>query len=129
VEQRTTEQVEASAALRKQAIERTGQLPLIGDSNMLLIVCTNWHKGRYFELDFSPAVLVSGVPLTERSNKLGRPSYIDSTAYASDIPLRNCGAVLGKDAGGNWWLKWNIRMEAWDNIEKELRAMSGVEIG
>ena len=126
-QQRTRQQVEALAALEKQTIERTSRLPVIGDSNSLIIACSNWHKGRFFNVDFSPAVVVAGVPLIERSNKLGRPSYINLTVQSHNVPLRNIGVVIGKDADGNWWLQWSMRTEAWANIEKEFRAMSGVE--
>jgi len=125
-QQRTRQQVEALAALQKQTVERTGQQPIIGDSNMLLIICSNWHKSRFFDVDFSPAVLVSGVPLIGRSNKLGRPSYINPTSHIHNLPLRNCGVVIGKDADGNWWLNLRMTTEAWAKIEKEL---SGLERG
>jgi hypothetical protein len=128
-QQRTRQQIEALAALRKQTAEKTGQLPVIGDSNSLLIICSNWHKARIFDFDFSPAVVASGVPLTEWSNKLGRPSYVNPISHVYPMRFRNCGIVIGKDAEGNLWLSLSLITEAWASIEKELRAMSGMECG
>jgi hypothetical protein len=120
--QRTREQVEALAALQKQSIEKTSWPPLIGDSNSLLIICTNLHKGKIFNIYFSPAVLVSGVP--QKTNKLGRPSNINWTSHYRNYSLRNVVGVIGKDADGNWWLTSNMRTEAWLTIDRKLRAMS-----
>lgn len=129
IQQRRKEQIEALANLQKRTIERTGQMPLIGDFNSLLIVCSNWHKVRFFELDFSPAVIVSGDSLIGRSNKLGKPSYIHPISHVYPVPFRNCGIVIGKDADRNWWLSLSIAKEAWTSIENELRETSDIDCG
>jgi hypothetical protein len=122
-EQRTREQVQALAALLKEAIEKTGLPPVIGDSDTLLIVSSNWHKGRFFEVDFSAAAITPGVPVTERANKLGRPSYINVTSHSKGISTRNAGSIIGKDGAGNWWLAWSMRKAAWPAVDRQLSAI------
>jgi hypothetical protein len=55
--QRTMEQVEAMGALQLQEIERTGYPVLVGDPQMLILPCSNWHKARLFDMDFSATVV------------------------------------------------------------------------
>ncbi|KAL1964981.1 hypothetical protein VTN77DRAFT_6181 [Rasamsonia byssochlamydoides] len=124
-QQRTKEQVQALAALQKAAVAKTGNLALFGDPGLLLITCSNWSKGRFFEIDFSSAVIAPGVPLSQRTNKLGRASYINSAVHRNGMPTRYCGAVFGKDAAGNFWSAWTMRTETWPKIEEQLKALSG----
>jgi len=130
-QQRTREQVQAFAALQKRSLDKTGNALMIGYPSVLLIICSNWHKGRFFEVDFSAAVIAPGVPLTQRANKLGRPSYINVIRrnHGFSTPNRNGGPVIGKDAAGNWWLVWTMRTEAWPAVEKQLKAITNEESG
>ena len=128
-QQRTREQIQAFSAFQKRWFEKTGHMPIFGDPGMLLIVCSNWHKGRFFEVDFSAAAIAPGVPLTQRSNKLGRPSYINVTGHNRGMSTRNMGPVVGKDAAGNWWLAWTMRTDAWPAVEQQLRAMTDEDSG
>jgi hypothetical protein len=123
IQQRTREQIEASAALQKSVIDRTGHLSLFGQPDQILIACSNWNKGRFFEVDFSAAVIAPGCPVMDRANGLGKASYINTTGENSGMSLRNMGPVIGKDAAGNWWLAWNMHTEAWPVIEKQLELI------
>ena len=91
---------------------------------MIMVTLSNWHKARFFDFDFSAAVVKTGIPLEQRANKLGRPSYINVSGESHSIPLRNAGPVIGKDAAGNWWLTATLRKEAWKSVEESVRAMS-----
>lgn len=125
VQQRTKEQVQALTAMWKTFLDKTGLMPVFGTSDMLLFTCSNWSKGKFFEVDFSAAVVAVGVPLSQRANKLGRASYINLAAHKSFMPIRNSGAVVGQDAAGNWWTTWAMRAEAWPKIDEHLKAWSG----
>ncbi|RAH85427.1 LysR family regulatory protein [Aspergillus japonicus CBS 114.51] len=115
---RTKEQVHALASLQSRSLLTT--TPLVGDSNLVFMACTNHHKARFFELDFSPAVVRPGVPLSGRANPLGRPSYVGNIEHSDGYPTRNLLRVMGKDAAGNWWLSCTLREGAWEKIVRDL---------
>ncbi|KKA21157.1 LysR family regulatory protein [Rasamsonia emersonii CBS 393.64] len=123
-QQRTREQIQAYVAIHTRAVDKTGQVPLFGDAGMLLLSCTNWAKGRLFEIDFSSAVIAPGLPLSQRANKLGRASYINVVPHKNRIPTRNSVSVVGKDAAGNFWTILSMRKEAWPKVDEYLRALS-----
>ncbi|GIK04023.1 hypothetical protein Aspvir_008098 [Aspergillus viridinutans] len=119
VQQRTLPQIEAFFALRKSASQK--HLPVFGEPTSLLVCCSNWHRGRFFEVDFSPAVLAP--PPHDRVHPLGRPSCVIPLHHSSGLALRNLGPIIGKDAAGNWWLSCTVRTSAWSGIEQELNAL------
>ncbi|KAL1978025.1 hypothetical protein VTN31DRAFT_884 [Thermomyces dupontii] len=123
-QQRTVEQVRASLAEVKDAIDRTGYPNVMGDSGMMMITISSWQKAKFFTLDFSPAVIKVGTPLEKRDNQLGRASYICVMGTTGDgIPVTNGGAVIGKDAKGNFWFSFQLRSAYWTSIEQQLREM------
>lgn len=73
VTQRTREQVEVFAAIERQSFQRSGQPAIIGSPNMLIFVCANWHQSRYFDVDFSPAVVKRK---GERVSPVGKPALV-----------------------------------------------------
>lgn len=87
-----------------------------------MISITNWHKARFFDVDFAAAVVREGIPLDERANKLGQPSLVVGRSHVDGIDLRNIGALIGKDAAGNWWLHWTMRVGAWKKFEELLQS-------
>ncbi|KAE8157211.1 hypothetical protein BDV40DRAFT_308887 [Aspergillus tamarii] len=125
VEHRTKEQVQAMTAIQRESIMQIP--PLVGDSNLLFMTHTNQHKARYFETDFSAAVVAPGMPLSERPHALGRPSYINDIEHCRLYPTRNVCRVIGKDAAGDWWLLFKTRSEAWPSIHKQLTTLLGIE--
>ncbi|QRD81424.1 terpenoid cyclases/protein prenyltransferase alpha-alpha toroid [Aspergillus flavus] len=125
VEHRTKEQVQAMTAIQRQSFMQFP--PLVGDSNLLFMTHTNQHKARYFETDFSAAVVATGVPLTERPHALGRPSYINDIEHCRLYPTRNVCRVIGKDAAGDWWLLFKTRSEAWPSIHRQLATLLGID--
>lgn len=122
-QQRTREQVAAYGRVQKQAVEKTGNPAPIGDSGMVMLTCSNWKKARFFEVDFSAAVISPGVPLPRRANKVGQPSYISATIYEHNFSLRNIIVVHGKDHEGNWWLRVRMRREAWPAFQQKFERI------
>ena len=56
----TREQVEAHLALDRTSREKIGNAGLFGDPWMHMVVCTNWTKGNFYDVDFSAAVVKEG---------------------------------------------------------------------
>ncbi|KAF7626330.1 hypothetical protein F9C07_2287016 [Aspergillus flavus] len=122
VQVRTKPQVEAFYALYKSELTKTGHSPLYAAPNGLLLGCTNWHRARFFEVDFSAAVVKKGRG-SDCTNNRGRPSYLNTVSLTTGLSLRNLAQIVGKDASGNWWLMCALRKEAWPTIEEELKSL------
>ncbi|PLB41188.1 uncharacterized protein BDW47DRAFT_65095 [Aspergillus candidus] len=122
---RTKDQVEAMTAIQRKSI--MGIPPLVGGSDLVFLTHTNQHKARYFETDFSAAVVATGTPLGERPHAIGRPSYVNDIEHCCWYPTRNVCRVVGKDAAGDWWLLFKTRAEAWPSIHKQLMTTMGVD--
>ncbi|ODM20812.1 hypothetical protein SI65_03865 [Aspergillus cristatus] len=101
VTQRTREQIEAFAAVERQSSQQTGQPPIVGSPNMLNFVCSNWHQSRYFDVDFSPAVVRHGLPEGER------------------MPMASITYIMGKDAKGGRWLVWQLQKRIWRGVQRQ----------
>ncbi|KAI0816712.1 hypothetical protein GGR55DRAFT_250962 [Xylaria sp. FL0064] len=116
-------QAEARRAIDRASLAKTGQYGLFGDRWMRMIIISNWSKGRFFETDFSAAVVKRGTPegSSEGSYKVGCPSYIQVAGYNDgSFPLRNAFPVIGKDNAGNYWLSGLLRKGMWSQIEEIL---------
>jgi hypothetical protein len=122
---RSREQVQAMTAIQRNAWMQAA--PVVGDSKLLFMVATNQHKARYFELDFSAAVVAPGVPLNKRPHALGRPSYINDIEYCQSYPTRNIVRLIGKDAAGDWHLLFKTRAAAWPAFHKQLMELIEAE--
>lgn len=99
----------------------SGFPPLYGHKDAVLLVFTNWSKGRFFDaIDFSPAVVKVGTPLDgQRSNALGKPLfYVAMKLGNAFMPMRNICNILGKDPAGNYWVTGLLTERAWQAIEK-----------
>lgn len=70
----TREQMEARLALERTSQEKTGNAGLCGDPWMHMVVCTNWTKGKFHDVDFPATVVKEEGHLG--GQKAGRPSYI-----------------------------------------------------
>lgn len=117
---RTVEQVQAIAATQREAKEKTGQPAVYGDMGTFLFACSNWHRGKLFQMDFSPAVVKENPTQSERANLTGRPLRIFVTGKFVGFSPRNSLAVMGKDAAGNWWMKNVLRTSLWSAVEEQL---------
>ncbi|KAL5361455.1 hypothetical protein BJX96DRAFT_185294 [Aspergillus floccosus] len=120
VQQRVPEQIEACYNLMTTKLEHTGKPPIIAASDGFTILFSNWEKAGLFHLDFSPAVSMIGVPLEQRSTKIGRPSSVVCSTPLSGIGTRSAGCCLGKDPQGNWWVQWCLRRREWALLDELL---------
>ncbi|KAL3447668.1 hypothetical protein BJX65DRAFT_318068 [Aspergillus insuetus] len=123
-QQRTEPQIEALLATQKVNLLKTKRPPLYGDSSCLMICCTNCHRCRFFDLDFSSAVVSSSSALSDRQKLSGRPTSVIPTYHLKGFRLPNVGGIIGKDASGTWWLMWTLRKGAWPAIEHELNNLA-----
>ncbi|KAJ5652786.1 LysR family regulatory protein [Penicillium longicatenatum] len=97
--------------------------PIVGASDQLFLACSNQHMAKYYELDFSVAVLSVGVPLDNRPHALGRPSFISNIENIRKYPTQNVTRITGKDAAGDWWMIFKSRSGAWPEIHRQLMAI------
>ncbi|KAK1519533.1 uncharacterized protein CCOS01_11184 [Colletotrichum costaricense] len=114
-EQGTRAQIEA-----RKALEKKHSAAFFGDKNMHQILLSNWGKARFFETDFSSAVVEPHLVSVAQPHKLGRPSMILNANYVSGFPLRFAGPIIGKDLDGNIWWGGMLRTGLWDRIAQTL---------
>lgn len=138
--QGTREQIDAWAYNVRSAEGR----PLVaGTWNGRLLSYSNWSKAKFFDTDFSGAVIRSGLapqhavgvgqellqkgdkkqekrPRTER---IGRPSYLHAWGIMTGYKVRHTVAIFGKDASENWWLSATLRKGSWAAVRREIEAM------
>ncbi|CAI4215950.1 unnamed protein product [Parascedosporium putredinis] len=113
----TRAQLEASVKLTRDSMRATGHPPLYGDATMQLVVVSNWSKAKFFEMDFSPAI-VPGAPFAKGVEPVGKASYIQVCGISGGYSLRNAFQVSGKDGQGNYWVATTLRKHVWDSINK-----------
>ncbi|KAL5365927.1 hypothetical protein BJX96DRAFT_182057 [Aspergillus floccosus] len=121
--QRTRSQCQAQLGAMRAALDKTGTTAFFAEPTSLLIGCSNWHKGRFYDIDFSAAVTLAGDPAAGRRNCLGRPLHIICNKRSGRFSMRNMGLIYGKDAAGDWWVSWTLRPDAWDTIQLELKKL------
>ncbi|KAM0704785.1 hypothetical protein Q7P35_007571 [Cladosporium inversicolor] len=121
--QRTPEQARHFVAWQRESVKQIGRSPLFGSWNQINVGFSNWHLGRFFDMDFSGAVLRPGTPLEKRSNKLGQPSLVLPDGHADGFRVRNIGPLIGRDAAGNWWIQCSLRSSAWAHVEKQFEKL------
>ncbi|KAL7905485.1 hypothetical protein GGI35DRAFT_488403 [Trichoderma velutinum] len=122
IQQTTREQIEAFVTLIKESRKETGKRPFFGDSATIQLMFSNFGKAKFFDIDFSSAVLKEGPSVKKHPNPLGKPFY---QHYEGHIPhLRNCYnfPILGKDHSGNFWLTGRLPLGTWDAVEELLRG-------
>ncbi|KAI1657779.1 hypothetical protein F4813DRAFT_73654 [Daldinia decipiens] len=120
-EQGTRAQVEARAALDLAAWKR-GKSAMYGDPVMVPVMISNWSKAKFFDTDFSAAVVRPGADPEKRANKIGRPSYIQPNGLINGMPTRNSFPIVGKDAAGNYWLSGTLQRGLWKQVQEEMDA-------
>lgn len=102
--------------------------------NSMMVTCTNWTKAKLFDLvDLSPAVVRKGTPFGGAAHKPGRPVYYHAVNLRPLSAVKKGGPpkvgtqmgvnILGKDAGGNYWIMAILPPKSWPRIESELVAM------
>ncbi|PYI17552.1 hypothetical protein BO99DRAFT_444609 [Aspergillus violaceofuscus CBS 115571] len=120
----TREQVEALQCVKRQTFATEGHSwPIFGDTSMEMMSYSNWTKGKYFETDFSAAIVCEGLPAAQRAEKPGFASMVQFNAWSTKFDLRNLMPIMGKDAAGNYWMQGPLREVVWRGIERELAQM------
>ena len=120
------EQVEALAAEKKLCEKREGHSwPQFGDPSMEVMSFSNWSKGKYFETDFSAAMVRQGASSSERTEQPGYASMVQFNAWTEGFDLRNLMPIMGKDAAGNYWLQGPLRTAVWESIDRQLQKSVG----
>lgn len=80
---------------------------------------SNWSRAKFFEVNFSSVVVKQGRKADERRSKIGRPSYVHSSAhFTNHFSGSYSFPVVGNNASGNYWLMGTLRTETWQKIEK-----------
>lgn len=121
--QRTPEQVRHFVAWQLESEKDYGRSPLTGSWNQIMVSWSNWHRARFYNVDFSAAVIRPGLSLEGRSNKLGQPSFILANGHTNGISLRNAGPLIGRDANGDWWMQSVLRAGAWARVEEQFERL------
>lgn len=120
VEQATDTQARSLMRLFRASHASTGLMPIFGNSDTMVIACTNWSKARFFEgINFGPAVVsidhsIAGEILATKPGAC--VSYWGSTIGSTDNP-RDTFIIYGKDGEGNYWLHGYFRPETWGLIQ------------
>ena len=122
IQQRKAEQPQALDAIRRDCLDNKHHPAIFGDTNMFMLMISNWEKAKLFRLDFTAAVVRQGLSLEKRNNQLERPSCIQGSC-TRHYATRNPGVVIGKDAGGNYGLSYDMRKKAWLAVGQELFFM------
>lgn len=117
----TRAQVEAYVAGSRAAATWGGAF-VVGDAWMHTTVCSNWTKGKFFDVDFSGAVVKKRAGASDRKGgSSGRPSYLQPHTFANGSPvLTDAYSVMGKDGRGNIWLMGRFHRRYWPAIEEAL---------
>lgn len=121
--QRTPEQVRHLVAWQLDSSKQYGRSLMLGPWNQILMSWTNWHRARFYDVDFSAAVIQPGLPPESRNNKLGQPSFIMPNGHANGLSLRNAGPLIGRDANGDWWMQVVLRADAWARVEEQFERL------
>lgn len=91
---------------------------MTGPWNQLLFSLSNLSHAKFFDPDFSSAVVKIGLLDSGRKTEAGKPSLILPRGYTDGISPRNGGSLMVLDANGDWWANWIIRAEAWPAVEE-----------
>ncbi|KAI8192967.1 hypothetical protein KHU50_012950 [Colletotrichum sp. SAR 10_65] len=119
IDQGSREQLEARIAAQKAI-----GFPLYGDGGMQMITVSNWSKAKFFEADFSAAVIKKGADSNTRPDRLGKPSFVMGDTISKGLSVRNASNVVGRDAHGNVWLGGVLRKGLWAKIAEALETDS-----
>lgn len=126
----TRPQVEALLKLKRAAAHgnkmRGRYMPaLFGDGGMHVVICTNWLADRFFDLDFSAAIMP---PPPEKEKllasppRVAKPTNVQMHTTAEGMPafLMSPFSILGRDEYGNFWIRGTLREEYWPKVEHSL---------
>ncbi|PLB45872.1 hypothetical protein P170DRAFT_478805 [Aspergillus steynii IBT 23096] len=119
--QSTRDHVELQAAIQARGIQDMGVREPFQEPDPLVLACTNRHKARYFDVDFSAAVSKEGAPKAHRSSAPGKPFFVLSRNFwlGSNRPSNSVN-IAGKGPDDCWWISQTLPRNAWGGIERQL---------
>lgn len=98
-----------------------------------MITCSNWSKAKFFAaVDFSPAVVRPCSSTLGQAPKFGpgRPVYYHGlnlrplgSGKSKQVGAATGVNILGKDAGGNYWIMAMLPPKSWPKIREELSGL------
>lgn len=113
--------------------ERTASGKRMGamKSDSMMITCSNWSKAKFFAaVDFSPAVIRAGDLFGQPKHGSGRPVYYHGlnlrplgSGKSKQVGAATGVNILGKDAGGNYWIMAMLPPKSWPRIREDLAAL------
>ncbi|KAM0519007.1 hypothetical protein ACHAPE_003998 [Trichoderma viride] len=116
----TEEQMKAVGGLVAKAMAATGNPPVFGERNSLLLVSTNWTKAAFLEkIDFSPAIVKSPESGRHRG-KPGHPVYYHCQSMESALFTANVVVIMGRDLEGHFWLMGDQPSHVWPALLAQL---------
>ncbi|EMD96738.1 hypothetical protein COCC4DRAFT_142432 [Bipolaris maydis ATCC 48331] len=87
-----------------------------------VIVMTNWNKARFFETDFSAALVHSGSEGSDEGKKRGRPTYCHTNGIFRRLSdwasLAHMTNVVGRDAKGGYWVTASMSKDSEERFMK-----------
>lgn len=98
----------------------------------MMITCSNWSKAKFFSaVDFGPAVVRRGRSFGQPKYGPGRPVYYHGlnlrplgSGKSKQVGAATGVNILGKDAGGNYWIMAMLPPKSWPILKEELAALS-----
>jgi hypothetical protein len=121
MEQSTQSQLHAIVRESHTAYNSTGNPPLFGEPNALLIVVSNWDKAKLFDaVNFSPAVVQDSSRSHHGGPTPGKLVYHHAHNSKEARSTRNFWNIVGKDMDGNYWVGGYLLPETWKMIEEEI---------
>ncbi|KAK8135025.1 Transcriptional regulator sdnM [Apiospora sp. TS-2023a] len=116
-------QVEALLKLQRASRDKKDRhAVLFGDGGMHMVACTNWLKARFFDVDFSAAIIPSAEMEKPGSTPVAKPTNVQMHMTTENTPasLMSPFVILGKDEYGNYWIRGTLREEYWPKVEHSL---------
>ncbi|KAF4457931.1 Chloramphenicol acetyltransferase-like domain protein [Fusarium austroafricanum] len=129
VDQITQPQIRALLRTLIAETEKGKDVTLFGESNMRLVVISNWTKAELTQAaDFSSAVVRQGEGHETRKNSLGQMTQVYPSMPKESIMSKNVMAIKGKDNEGNYWLDGRFATRTWLKFEDEIERLGRYEI-
>lgn len=134
-EQATSEAISRYCAYFKPILDYGGTMPVFFKRDSIIFAVSSWHSAKLFEtVDFSSAVVEDysrehasgGLPWAKEAQP-GKPVSIGPVGFSHNAELKNSWGVVGRDAGGNYWLHGMVSRKAWDNFRRELERLKRLE--
>ena len=89
-----------------------------------IIIMSNWNKARFFETDFSAALVPGKSETSNRGGRRGRPTYYHTNGIfrrQSDwVSLAHMTNLVGRDAKGGYWVTASMPKESKERFMKSI---------